>query len=456
MVTISELRTRVDAALDRTVEDLAALVRIPSVSADTFDQSTLDASAAMVRGLLEDAGLTATVSSAPAPSGAPGRPAVLAARPAADGLPTVLLYAHHDVQPPGPHEDWDQEDPFEPVVRGERLYARGSADDKAGVIAHVAALRALGEDLAVGVRCFVEGEEEVGSPSFVNFLTSHRDALAADVIVVLDSSNWKVGVPALTTSLRGLVECQVELRVAEHALHSGMYGGPVLDAPTLMCRLLASLHDENGDVAVPGLLHREAAPIDYPEADFRADAAVVDGYRLAGTGSIPSRLWTRPALGIVGFDATPVDRRSNTIAPTCRAALSLRVAPGQDPAEAWTALESHLRAHVPFGAQVTIPPGEQGPAFLAAGESPAMRLAHWALREAWGVDGVEIGVGGSIPFIADLAQVFPDAEILVTGIEDPDTRAHSGNESIHLGELRNAILAEALMLARLSGTLVEE
>jgi len=456
VVTISELRTRVDAALDRTVEDLAALVRIPSVSADTFDQSTLDASAAMVRGLLEDAGLTATVSSAPAPSGAPGRPAVLAARPAADGLPTVLLYAHHDVQPPGPHEDWDQEDPFEPVVRGERLYARGSADDKAGVIAHVAALRALGEDLAVGVRCFVEGEEEVGSPSFVNFLTSHRDALAADVIVVLDSSNWKVGVPALTTSLRGLVECQVELRVAEHALHSGMYGGPVLDAPTLMCRLLASLHDENGDVAVPGLLHREAAPIDYPEADFRADAAVVDGYRLAGTGSIPSRLWTRPALGIVGFDATPVDRRSNTIAPTCRAALSLRVAPGQDPAEAWTALESHLRAHVPFGAQVTITPGEQGPAFLAAGESPAMRLAHWALREAWGVDGVEIGVGGSIPFIADLAQVFPDAEILVTGIEDPDTRAHSGNESIHLGELRNAILAEALMLARLSGTLVEE
>lgn len=456
MVTISELGTRVDAALDRTVEDLAALVRIPSVSADTFDQSTLDASAAMVRGLLEDAGLTATVSSAPAPSGAPGRPAVLAARPAADGLPTVLLYAHHDVQPPGPHEDWDQEDPFEPVVRGERLYARGSADDKAGVIAHVAALRALGEDLAVGVRCFVEGEEEVGSPSFVNFLTSHRDALAADVIVVLDSSNWKVGVPALTTSLRGLVECQVELRVAEHALHSGMYGGPVLDAPTLMCRLLASLHDENGDVAVPGLLHREAAPIDYPEADFRADAAVVDGYRLAGTGSIPSRLWTRPALGIVGFDATPVDRRSNTIAPTCRAALSLRVAPGQDPAEAWTALDSHLRAHVPFGAQVTITPGEQGPAFLAAGESPAMRLAHWALREAWGVDGVEIGVGGSIPFIADLAQVFPDAEILVTGIEDPDTRAHSGNESIHLGELRNAILAEALMLARLSGTLVEE
>lgn len=455
MVTVSELRNRVDASFDQVVEDLVALVRIPSVSADSFDQSTLTASAGMVRDLLQGVGLAAAISAVPAPSGVAGRPAVLAVREGDDGAPVVLLYAHHDVQPAGPAEDWDQEDPFEPVVRGDRLHARGSADDKAGVVAHVAALRVLGDDLRAGVRCFVEGEEEVGSPSFASFLAEHRESLAADVIVVLDSSNWKVGVPALTTSLRGLAECQVELRVAAHALHSGMYGGPILDAPTLMCRLLATLHDENGDVAVPGLLHREAAPIDYPEADFRADSAVVEGYRLAGTGTIPSRLWTRPALGIVGFDATPVDRRSNTIAPTCRAALSLRVTPGQQPAEAWAALEAHLRANVPFGADITITPGEQGPAFLAAGDSPATRLAHWALREAWGTAPVEIGVGGSIPFIADLAAVFPDAEILVTGIEDPDARAHAGNESIHLGELRNAVLAEALMLARLSGTLEE-
>ncbi len=455
MVTVAELSSRVDESLERVVEDLVALVRIPSVSADSFDQSTLQVSAGLVRDLLGEVGVAARVASASAPSGAPGRPAVLGARDGVEGAPVVLLYAHHDVQPPGPLEDWDQDDPFEPVVRGDRLYARGSADDKAGVVAHVAAIRVLGEDLRAGVRCFVEGEEEVGSPSFVNFLTAHREALAADVIVVLDSTNWKVGVPAVTTSLRGLVECQVELRVTGHALHSGMYGGPVLDATTLMCRLIASLHDENGDVAVAGLLQREASPIDYPDEEFRADAAVVDGYRLAGTGSIPSRLWTKPALGVVGLDATPVEGRSNTIAPTCRAALSLRVAPGQDPAEAWTALEEHLRANVPFGAEVTITPGETGPSFLAEEGGEVMRQARRALREAWGTESVEIGVGGSIPFIADLATVFPEAEILVTGIEDPDTRAHSGNESIHLGELRNAILAEAILLADLSGTLEE-
>lgn len=452
MVTVAELRRRVDESFDQVLADLVALVRIPSVSAASFDQATLQESAGMVRDLLTGVGMEAHITSAPAPTGEPGRPAVLASRDGDAGKPVVLLYAHHDVQPAGPSREWDQ-DPFEPVMRGDRLFARGSGDDKAGVIAHVAALRALGEDLRAGVRCFIEGEEEIGSPSFVNFLNAHQERLRSDVIVVLDSSNWKVGVPALTTSLRGLVECQVELRVADHALHSGMFGGPILDAPTLMCRLIATLHDEKGDVAVAGLLRDEAAPVDYPEADFRSDAGVVDSYRLAGSGTLPSRLWTQPALGVVGFDATPVDRRSNTIAPTCRVALSLRVAPGQRTADAWAALEAHLRAHVPFGAELTIFPGEQGPAYRAEPAGNAGRVARWALREAWGNDPVEIGLGGSIPFIADLAEVFPAAEILVTGIEDPDTRAHASNESVHLGELRNAILAEALMLARLSGTL---
>lgn len=453
MVTVDELRQRVAAAFPLVEADLTALVRIPGVSADSFDQSRLDESASAVCDLLEGAGVPARITTATAPSGRAGRPAVLGRRDGDDGAPVVLLYAHHDVQPPGPATEWDQDDPFEPVVRGRRLYGRGTADDKAGIAAHVGALRVLGDDLRVGVRCFVEGEEEVGSPSFAAFLRDHHAELQADVIVVLDSSNWKVGIPALTTSLRGLAECQVEVRVLEHALHSGMYGGPILDAPTLMCRLLATLHDENGDVSVPGLVRREAAPIDYPEEDFRRDAAVVDGYRLAGTGSLPSRLWTMPAIGIVGFDATSVAQRSNTIAPTCRAALSLRVPPGQDAAEAWEALRDHLVAHAPFGAEVTVTPGELGAPFLASESGPATALAEWALSTAWGVPSVEIGVGGSIPFIAELAREFPAAEILVTGVEDPDTRAHAGNESIHLDELRNAVLAEALLLARLSGTL---
>lgn len=456
MVTVNELKNRVERTFDHVVADLESLVRIPSVSNANFDQSTLRASANEVVRLLAGVGVDASVASAPGPDGAPGRPAVLASSAGEEGLPVVLLYAHHDVQPEGPRELWDQEDPYVPVIRGERMFGRGTGDDKAGIAAHIGALRALGDDLRVGVRCFFEGEEEVGSPSFANFLREHHETLAADVIVVLDSANWAVGIPAITTSLRGLVEAEVELRILDHALHSGMYGGPVLDPVILMARLLATLHDERGDVAVAGLHHREAAPVDYPEDSFRADAGLLDGVQLAGTGSIPSRLWTKPAIGVVGIDATSVARRSNTIPTSCRAALSLRVPPGQDPAEAFEALRQHLEAHVPFGAHISVTVGELGPGFLAPSTSAAMELGRWALSAAWGGQSVETGLGGSIPFIAELCDAFPHAEVLLTGVEDPDTRAHSENESVHLGELQRAVLAEALLLARLSGTLEEE
>lgn len=448
MVTRNELAARLDASFAQVVADLTHLVRIPSVSADSFDQSTLTASAAAVEGLLAGQGLTARVTSVPG-----GRPAVVAERTGTGAARSVLLYAHHDVQPPGSVETWDQDDPFEPVERNGRLYGRGTADDKAGIAVHVGALRLLGEDLPLTVRCFVEGEEEVGSPTFAEFLAAHSAELEADTIVVLDSANWKVGVPALTTSLRGLAEAQVTVRVAEHALHSGMFGGPLLDAPTLMCRLLATLHDERGAVAVAGLAAPEPAQVDYAEADFRADSSVVPSYRL--TEPIAERLWTAPALSIVGMDVTPVDRRSNTIAPVCRAALSLRVPPHQDPAEAFAALERHLEDHAPLGAEVTVSPGELGPAYSAA-RGRAAEIAHASLADAWQAPSVEIGVGGSIPFISDFARVYPEAEILVMGIEDPDSRAHSENESMHLGELKNAVLAEAILLARLAGVYDED
>lgn len=454
MVSIDQLRARVDEGFAAAVADLEALVRIPSVSLGSFDQSQVQASAEKVLSLLEEAGCVGRISRAPGPDGEPGRPAVLASREAADGAPTVLLYAHHDVQPPGDSANWTQDDPFVPEVRGERLYGRGTSDDKAGVIAHVAAIRALGEDLAVGLRCFVEGEEEIGSPSFASFLTQHHEELSADVIIVLDSSNWKVGVPALTTSLRGLVEAQVTVRVLDHALHSGMFGGPILDAPTLMCRLISTLHDDAGDVAVAGLSSYEAAPVDYPDEDFRRDAGVLPSVTLAGSGTLPSRLWTKPAISVVGMDVTSVAGRSNTIAPSCTAALSLRIAPGQDPVAAYQSLRDHLIANAPFGAEVTVTMGELGPAYQAE-DTAVTELAHRSLTDAWGENSVEIGVGGSIPFIAEFQQSFPGADVLVTGIEDPDTRAHSEDESQHLGDLKAAILAEAIMLARLGGTLEE-
>ncbi|MDO8107973.1 dipeptidase [Isoptericola sp. b441] len=443
----SGLRDRVAAGFPRVRADLEQLARIPSVSSPAFDQAEVARSARMVADLLGEVGVPAEVLTVTTADGRVGRPAVVGHRPGPAGAPTVLLYAHHDVQPPGPREDWDTE-PFEPTERGGRLYGRGAADDKAGIVAHLGALRALGDDLPVGVTVFVEGEEEVGSPTFVEFLHTYRERLAADLIVVADSVNWKVGVPALTVGLRGLVDCEVEVAVLEHAVHSGMYGGPVLDAPTLLARLIATLHDEDGSVAVDGLTRSPDPSVDYDETAMRADAGVLPGVRLAGTGPLTARLWTRPAISVIGMDVTSVAEASNTIAASARARLSVRIAPGQDPAEAAAALRSHLERHAPFGARVTVTDGEQGKSFAAAGDTPAMQAARQAFTEAWGVEPVDIGVGGSIPFIAELTEVFPDAAILVTGVEDPDSRAHAANESVHLGELEKVVLAEALLLVR--------
>lgn len=451
-VDATAMRERVATVFPALRTDLEALVRIPSVSAEAFDQSHVATSARAVADLLRDAGLPEVrILRAAKPDGGMGAPAVVARRPAPDGAPTVLLYAHHDVQPPGDPATWDT-DPFEPTRRGERLYGRGAADDKAGLIAHLGALRALGDDLSCGVTVFVEGEEEAGSPSFRNFLAEHQDLLGADVIVVADSMNWKVGVPALTTSLRGLVDGHVEVRVLDHAVHSGMFGGPVLDAYTLLARLVATFHDDAGNVAVEGLVTAPEPEVDYAEEDFRADSSLLPGTRLAGEGSIAGRLWCKPTLAVLGIDATPVDEASNTIAPSARAKLSLRLAPGQDPDVAARALAEHIAAHTPFGAQVTWTLKETGKPFLAPADSAGMRAARAAFATAWGTDPVDIGVGGSIPFIADLLEVFPHAAILVTGVEDPDTRAHGANESVHLGELEKVVLAEALLLAGLAGT----
>lgn len=458
MLTADAVLTAVHDSFDTIVSDLTELVAIPSVSASSHDQAEVARSAEHVAGLLRGAGLEAEVLSVMGPDGVPGRPAVLAHRDGPAGSPRVLLYSHHDVQPVGNPAAWQQEDPFRAERRGDRLFGRGTADDGAGVIGHVHALRTLadlgGAELPCSVTVFIEGEEEIGSPSFEAFLETHRDRLEADVIVVADSSNWRVGVPALTTSLRGVVQVDARLDVLDHALHSGGYGGPVIDAVTLMCRLVATLHDEAGDVAVEGLVSRsEAAPDfpEYPEADFRADAGLLDGVELAGTGDLTARLWTKPTVTVIGMDVTPLSLAGNVLAPSCTARLSMRIAPGQDPIEARDALEAHLRAHVPFGATLTLSQGEAGPAFDGSADTEAGRAAHWALARGFGHEAVEIGQGGSIPFIATLQRTFPEAQVLVTGIEDPDTRAHSEDESMHLGDLEHVVASEALLLARLAG-----
>ncbi|MFD0483794.1 dipeptidase [Kineococcus sp. GCM10028916] len=451
------LRAASSAQDDATRADLEALVRIPSVSARAFDAAHVTASAQATAELLRAAGMPSVeivTAYAATPEGdLESNPAVIAHRPAPAGAPTVLLYAHHDVQPPGEETAWSSP-AFEPTERDGRLYGRGAADDKAGVMAHVHALRTLlplwGPEDGVGVTVFLEGEEEIGSPTFGAFLAQHREALAADVIVVADSGNWRIGIPAITTTLRGLVDCDVTVDVLTHAVHSGVNGGPVLDALTSLARLLATLHDENGDVAVKGLLTTSAPDVDLTEEMFRSDAGVLPQVHLAGTGTIAQRLWTKPAIAVIGLDATPVDRASNTLVPSARAKISMRIAPGQDPSAAMTALRRHLLANAPFGARVTVADGEEGQAFSADTTSTAHDVARAAFAEAYGAPTVEMGMGGSIPFVADLAALYPGAAILVTGVEDPDSRAHGADESLHLADFTHACLGEVLLLDGLS------
>jgi acetylornithine deacetylase/succinyl-diaminopimelate desuccinylase-like protein len=443
--TVGDLREAVTRILPGIRADLEDLVRIPSVSADPAAAGAVRRSAEAVAALLTAAGLPEVE----VLQVEGGQPAVLGRRPAPVGAPTVLLYAHHDVQPAGDQRQWDT-DAFEPVERGGRLFGRGTADDKAGIALHLAALRVLGDDLPVGVTVLVEGEEEIGSPSLERLLDRYGERLAADVMVLADSTNWRIGVPALTTSLRGGFNVVVEVRTLRHAVHNGVYGGPVPDALTALARLLATLHDERGDVAVAGLRRGAADPLDLTEDRLREDAGMLDGVHLLGTGTLTARLWRHPAISVIGIDAPAVDTAAMTLAPAARAKLTVRVAPGDDAHAARDAVIAHLHAHAPWGAAVTATPSTVVQPTATRTDGPAHAAARAAMTEAWGTAPVDIGVGGSIEFVNVIARRFPDAEILITGVEDPDTRAHAANESLHLGEFAHACLAEVLLLTRLS------
>ncbi len=305
----------------------------------------------------------------------------------------------------------------------------------------------------VGVTVFVEGEEESGSPSLGRLLAAHRDALAADVIVIADSDNWSTEIPALTVSLRGMADCVVEVATLDHGLHSGLWGGVVPDALTVLVRLLASLHDDDGNVAVPGLHESDIAGLnypDYPPERARTDSGLLDGVSEIGSGSVPQRLWAKPAITVIGIDTTSVAAASNTLIPRARAKISIRVAPGGDAARHLDAVEAHLRRHVPWGAHLEVIRGEVGQPYAIEASGPVYDAARAAFRQAWGTEPIDMGMGGSIPFIAEFAEAFPQAKILVTGVEDPGTQAHSINESLHLGVLERAAIAEALLLANLA------
>ena len=443
---MDDLRTTVDGLLPDLVTTLERLVAIPSVSATGYPPEPVRRSAEAVRDLLADAGCE----DARLLEVEGSHPAVFGSVEGPEGAPTVLLYAHHDVQPPGPLEAWTSP-PFEAVERDGRLFGRGASDDKSGIIMHLGALRAFGDDPPVTVKVFVEGEEEIGSAHLGDFLDAYAAELAADVIVIGDSGNWEVGRPALTTSLRGLVACTVEVRTSARAGHSGMFGGAYPDALMALARLLATLHHDDGSVAVAGLVHTEPdTDLDVPVEQVDEALGPVDGLSQLGEGSLAARLWTRPAISVLAIDAPPVAEAINQLVPAARAKVSMRTAPGQDPEAAMAALVAHLETNAPWGVEVTCTGVESGPAFELPVEGPAAETWRDALRAAWdGTEVVEMGVGGSIPFVADFAQRYPDAAILLTGAGDPTSAIHAPDESQHLGDLHRAVLAEALALQAL-------
>ncbi len=443
----TDLRAAVAREMPGVRADLERLIRIPGVAFEGFDHSHVERSAEAVAELLRGAGLDTQIVRRG------GQPAVIGRKAAPAGAPTVLLYAHHDVQPAGDVANWTS-DPFEPVERDGRLYGRGAADDKAGVMAHVAALRAFGDQLPVGVVVFVEGEEEYGSDSLDAIIGAHLDELRSDVIVIADSGNWDIGQPALTTSLRGLVNLFTEVKVLKNAVHSGMFGGPVPDALTTLAHLLATLHDASGEVAVDGLVGREGASVDYPADRFRHEAGMLDGVELVGKGSITDRIWTKPSISVLGIDAPATLEAANALQPRAKAKISVRLAPGDEPKSAYAAVKAHLEKHVPWGAHVEVTLESDGQPCVIDATGPAYDAARAAFRSAWdGTAPVDMGVGGSIPFIATFQELFPQAAILVTGVEDPFSGAHGPDESLHLGEFERVCVAEALLLKNVAETL---
>lgn len=427
--------------------DLEELVRIDSVSAAGFDAEPVRRCALTSAGQLEAAGFHGV--RLLEQDGA--HPAVYGEIPApGDNAPTVLLYAHYDVQPPGPKALW-QHPPFEPVECEGRLYGRGAADDKSGIVIHTGAVRAYEGRPPVGVKVFLEGEEEIGSAHLDGFLAAYRDLLAADAIVVADAGVWKVGIPAFTTSLRGLVDCVIEVRTLEVGVHSGMWGGVFPDALSVLLRALATLHDGRGRVAVPGLARGGNPPVEMDEMSSRLEAGVLDGVSEIGMGSITERLWFEPAISILAIDAPPVSESINQLLPFARAKVSLRLAPGDDPGRAMEALLTHLKGAVPWGAAVEVKPGTAAHPYLLDAGGPAYDAFRTGFRVAYGRDPVNKGSGGSIPFVQAFSEAFSQADLLLTGASDPNSRIHGPNESVDLGEVYRSTLAQAAALKSLAG-----
>jgi acetylornithine deacetylase/succinyl-diaminopimelate desuccinylase-like protein len=441
-VTTPHIGADVTRLMPELRRDLEALVRIPSISVPgRVDQPLLDAFE-MVSRLFAETGVA--VGRLDLPDTAPVVTGEIAAPP---GAPTVLLYSHYDVVPAGDEALWTSP-PFEPAERDGALFARGVADTKSNILAHVGALRAWGGRPPVGIKLCIEGYEEIGSGALTAYPPTDPERFRADALVIGDMGSIRPGIPTLTTALRGMANVTVEVRTLESGKHSGQYGGAAPDALLAIVSALASLHDEAGDVAVAGLRRDEWEGAQQPEADFRELGTVLDGMPLIGTGGLGSRVWSGPAITVTGIDVPSVDGAVNAVSPYARAALNVRVHPEQDATEAQDAVIRHLRGQRPFGIELDVRPGATGNGFAAATGGPAYDAARAAWSAAWGREVLLAGSGGSIPIVSALAEALPDAEALLVGATDGFANIHGPDERLLLSEFENAVVAEADFLGR--------
>ena len=441
------LRTAIAEDRPRITDELARLVAIPSVGYEGYDRAHVQASAELTAQMLRDAGLP-DVRILDLNG---GQPAVFGQIEGPPGAPTVLLYAHHDVQPAADPDLWDMP-PFEPVVRDGRMYGRGTADDKCGIAIHAAAIRALLADGAppVTIKVVVEGEEECSTEHLPDLVVGHADLLRADVAVVADGGNARTGAPTIGTSIRGATSITVRVDVLPQPVHSGSFGGPLPDAVMALSRMLASLHTDDGELTVDGL-HAFAWPgTDVTEEEFREEAGVYPEVRLFGTGSIADRTLSKPSINILAFEAPRVDEVANQIVPTATAVVGLRMAPGEDYLAAAEKVAQHLRDVAPWGVRASVAvENEPGKGYMVDTASPVFAAARAALRDAFDHDVLEMGSGGSIPLVPVLVETFPGIEVLIWGAADHLSNYHSRNESVDLGEVVRMAQAEALFLQRM-------
>jgi acetylornithine deacetylase/succinyl-diaminopimelate desuccinylase-like protein len=440
---VTEIRNRVEAMMPTVIEDLAALVRIPSCAFPGFPAEPVLETAQAIVDLLERYNVPgARLLEVPN-----GYPAVFAEFPGPPGAPTLLLYAHYDIQPAPLDQGWDME-PFVPEIRDGRMYGRGAADDKSGVMIIASALALFAENPPVTVKVLIEGEEETGS-NLDSIIAANPHLVRSDGFIINDGGNMKRGEPELTVALRGIVACDVTVRTLRGMAHSGSFGGAAPDALMALIRIIDSLLDENGDVAVAGLNRFEWDGGGIPEDDYRAAAGLLPGVGLMGTGTLATRLWGRPSVTAIGLDAPPTAGASNSLIPEAKARISLRIAPGSDPDESLQLLMNHLHANAPWDVEVVVAPAQTGDAFMGKTGGPLFAAAKLAVAEAFESEAKITGSGGTIPLLTTLQRLAPDAEFVVWGPGDEHSQVHAENESLDLEELEKMIVAEALLLERM-------